>query len=400
MDLLSIVPYYCGYLCSGFGQVEGIELALGSIRYGHDPSFFRRMGLHNDPGLLDVAWRVPDSAHVLRRALKLLECLLNLAGLTVRFLAAKPDIIHVQFIPLVQHGLHFEHWFLRLARARGVKIVYTVHNVLPHNRSKNDEALYRRIYSLVDRFVCHDASAKDRLVEEFRISPERIDVVPHGPLFGSRREVDKGEARARVGLPNDGYVVLCQGIIRPYKGIPFLLAAWKKAKEAGLQGTLAVVGTGDEPLLEEIKHEVSRLNLNSSVRLVFRFVSVDELDAFYQAADTLAYPYSSITTSGALMTGIGYSKAIVASDLKAFQELLSDRENALLVRYGNVEALAAAMVELQQNTELRLRLAERLQETQKQLPSWTDIARQTLLCYRTALSCDGNRFEPKSKELQ
>jgi len=400
MDLLSIVPYYCGYLCSGFRQITGVELKLGSIRYGHDPSFFQRMGLHNDPGLLDLAWRVPDGADVLRRGLKLLECVLNLAGLTVRFLVAKPDIIHVQFIPLVQHGLRIEHWFLKLARTRGVKIVYTVHNVLPHERNKRDEDLYRRTYNLVDRFICHDVNAKDRLVEQFQIDPERIDVIAHGPLLGGRMEVDKCEARARVGLPRDGYVVLCQGIIRPYKGIPFLLAAWKKAKEAGLPGTLAVVGTGDEPLLDEIKKEVSRLNLSSSVQLVFRFVSVDELDDFYQAADTLTYPYSSVTTSGALMTGIGYRKAIVASDLQPFQELLRDRENALLVRHGNVEALAAALAELQQDTGLRRRLAERLQETQTRLPSWTDIAHQTLQCYRAALSPDGNPFESKSKELQ
>jgi glycosyltransferase involved in cell wall biosynthesis len=400
MDLLSIVPYYCGYLCTGFKQVEGIELMLGSIRYGYDPSFFRRMGLHNDPGLLDVAGRVPQSLRVLRRPLKLIECLLNLLSLAIRFLAVKPDVIHVQFIPLVQHRLHFELWFLKLARARGVKIVYTVHNILPHERSDGDEAIFRRVYALVDRFICHDASAKAQLVDKFQVSPENISVIPHGPLLDPRSAVDKREARARVRLPEEGCVVLWQGIIRPYKGIFFLLAAWKKAKEAGLEGTLAIVGTGEDQLLDDIRREVSRLGIDSSVQLVFQFVTVNELEDFYQAADIVIYPYSAITTSGALMTGIGYGKAVIASDLPAFQGVLRHQENALLVQYGDVENLAAALVRLEQDAELQRRLGDRLRESRSQLPTWAEIARWTSQCYRTVLSRDSDRRESKSKESQ
>ena len=55
----------------------------------------------------------------------------------------------------------------------------------------------------------------------------------------------------------------------------------------------------------------------------------------YQDAEILVYPYGEVTTSGALMTGIGYGKAIVATRLPAFEQLLHDGENALLVAYGD-----------------------------------------------------------------
>ena len=67
------------------------------------------------------------------------------------------------------------------------------------------------------------------------------------------------------------------------------------------------------------------------VKLHFRFISTEELVALYRAADVVVYPYRAITTSGALATGLALGKAIVASDLPVFRELLTDRESALLV---------------------------------------------------------------------
>jgi glycosyltransferase involved in cell wall biosynthesis len=117
------------------------------------------------------------------------------------------------------------------------------------------------------------------------------------------------------------------------------------------------------------------------VRLVLRFVSVEELANFYQAADVVVYPYTEVTTSGALMTGIAYGKAIVASALPAFQELLRHEQNALLVPCKDVEALADSLVRLAGDAELRERLARQLQQDQAAAPSWADIAQHTFKCY-------------------
>jgi glycosyltransferase involved in cell wall biosynthesis len=386
MDLLSMVPYYMGHLCLRLRQVEGIEVTLGSITYSHDPSFFKAAGLLNDPGLLDMAYSLPNAVAPVRSALKVLECLLNLAAWTLRFRVSKPDIIHIQFIPLVNYRLPFEVWFLKLARGFGIKLVYTVHNVLPQDTGERHRAAYARIYKLIDGFICHDLLAKARLVSEFHVSPDRVSIIPHGPFFKPECANVPELARARAGLPREASIVLWQGIVRPYKGISFLLKAWKIARAAGLTGVLVIVGTGDKNLLRAIEGEVSSAGIRPSVRLVFRFVSVEELANFYEAADILVYPYREITTSGALMTGLGYGKAVVASALPGFEQLLRHEDNALLVRYGDVAALAAALVRLVGDSELRLRLARRLQASQADGPRWADIAQQTSQCYRAVLS--------------
>jgi glycosyltransferase involved in cell wall biosynthesis len=382
-DLLPAVPYYTGHLAAALSDTENVRVRLGSATYTHDRGFFRRMGVRNRPGLLDVAYRVPVAP--LRRPLKLLECLLNMAALALQFLKSKPNIIHVQFTPLAERRLPFELWFLKFARALGIRLVYTVHNVLPHDASSPQVCVYRRLYQLIDQFICHDVHAKARLSSEFGIEPARISVIPHGPLFAR----DGSEKSIRTPAPtdraSDGCIVLCQGIVRPYKGIPFLLRVWKAAREAGLQGGLWIVGTGDKPMLKQIEEDAAALGIASSVHLDFRFVSVEQLAAYYEAADILVYPYTRITTSGALMTGIGHGKAIIASVLPAFEQVLHHEKNALLAPYGDVGAWTSALLRLASDPDLRSRLASRLADGRAVSPCWTEIASQTCRAYQQLL---------------
>ena len=180
-------------------------------------------------------------------------------------------------------------------------------------------------------------------------------------------------------------LVLWQGILRPYKGVPFLLDAWKQVQAATGRACLAIVGSGGAELIRSIHEQVASLEIALSVRLELRFVSVEELADFYLAADILVYPYSEITTSGALMTGIGYGKAIVASRLPAFDHLLRDGDNAMLVSYGDVQDLARTLVRLIGEPGLRHRLGESARESHLSGPRWADIAASTARCYESAL---------------
>lgn len=386
MDLLSVVPYYTGHLCARLQELVSVEVTLGSITYSHDRNFFDRIGVDADRHLLDLASRFPDAITPVRRVFKGLEYLLNLLLLLPRLLWRKVDALHVQFLPLASRRYSPEHAFLRIARMCGVRIIYTVHNVLPHEAGPHDKRAFGRIYQSADRLICHSAHAKSRLIAEFGCSPQQITVIPHGPLFAGPGNVGSTEARHALGLPLEGCILLFQGIIRPYKGVDFLLQAWKSAMEKGLRGTLVIAGTGEDALLTHIRNEISNSGLASTVRLLLRFVTVEELDHLYQAADVLLYPYSAVTTSGALLTGIGHRKAIVATALPAFEELLRDDQNALLVIYGDVEALARAMVRLASDGKLRAKLSEHTLPSSTAVPGWDAIALKTVECYQSVLA--------------
>jgi len=384
MDLLTIVPYYTGHLCEALDSRPEIQLEVGAIRYYLDPECFTRMALRPSPGL-DIVSRMRGLPRPLRRVFKTAEYLVNLLGLAFRFAVHKPDVLHVQFLPLVLFGLPFEVWFLRYAKSLGVKIVYTVHNVLPHESFERHRSLYSRLYAFADGLICHDVTAQQRLVEEFGCDASRISVIPHGQLLAPSQQTTQAAARQRLGIAQDVRLVLWQGILRPYKGVEFLLKSWCQIAAGTPDARLAIVGTGEDALLEEVRNQVEALELSSSVQLELRFVSVAELEEFHTAADVLVYPYAEATTSGALLTGIGYGKAIVASRLPAFEEILRDGDNALLVNYGDTDELAKALRRLITEPDLRRGLASRLEQNRQHEPGWDVIAQQTAACYAELL---------------
>lgn len=381
MDLWSFIPYYMSSLCASLAP-ESVKVTLGSVRYHLDRNYFRKSGLSPDKCLLDVGggFRAP----FLRRIFKSFEYVANLMALALRFSIFKPDILHVQFLPFLSKGIPFELWFLRWTRRLGIPIVYTVHNVTPQNAPERGRRLYQRGYNLADRLICHGEEAKAELTRDFAILPEKICVIPHGPLFDERPELSPHQARRLLGLPVDETLVLCCGVISEYKGIPFLLDAWKEFRQLGGKGSLLIGGNGDPRILAEIREKVLREEIGS-VELWLRFIAVEQLPLLHQAADVLVYPYKAGTTSGALLTGLKYGKAIIATKLPFFREYLADGETAMMVDYGDSRAMAASLLQLTSNPEERSRLGSALLRQATEGVTWDEIARKTRDCYEKIL---------------
>jgi glycosyltransferase involved in cell wall biosynthesis len=379
MDLWATVPYYTAYLSRAL-LAEYVDLTVGSISYYLDPTCFSSRGIKLDPGLLDVVgkFRLP---RLPRRVLKLLESVLNLSALTVRFLISPPDVIHVQFLPMLMSPLPIDLWFIKLCHRRGSKIVLTVHDLLPHDTGETHKQTFHDLYHLVDGIICHSDSIRTRLQAEFSVPEEKIFVIPHGPFFYDLLATAPEETLRNFDLERGKLLVLWQGIIFPYKGIDLLLDAWQQVEANNVDACLLIVGTGAPEFAEQIREQISRLGLKH-VKLHLRFISTEELVALYRAADIVVYPYRAITTSGALATGLALGKTIIATDLTVFRELLTDRKNALLVDPQSSAALAAALMELSSDFPLRQQLAANVQAMDFGDQSWLFIGKKTVEAYK------------------
>lgn len=393
MDLWATVPYYTAYLSKALLN-KNVRLTVGSISYYLDPTCFSSRGIKLDPGLLNVVGRF-QLPRLPRRVLKLLESILNLSALTVRFLVSPPDVIHVQFLPMLTSRLPLDLWFVQLCRRRGSKIVLTVHDLLPHNTGDTHRQTYYDLYQIVDHIICHSDSIKQRLCSEYSIPEEKISVIPHGPFFYDLAPANADQILQSFELNPRKLLVLWQGIISPYKGIDLLLEAWQQVEASVDNACLLIAGTGSTELLEQIRVQIRVLDLKR-VTLHLRFISAEELVALYHAADIVVYPYRAITTSGALATGLALGKTIVASNLAVFRELLTDRENALLVEPQNPAELAAALIELSRNKTLRQQLSENVQQMNFGAESWSSIADKTIECYKLLEFVPGHDIKIKS----
>jgi glycosyltransferase involved in cell wall biosynthesis len=395
LDLLAVVPYYVGNLCAALGRQGGVAAVYGSTTYHRDPQFCEDHGVKVDSGVFDLSWKLGWAWPPVRRFARLAEYLLNLCILAARFSVRRPDILHVQFLPLISFRLPFEIWLLRYCRSLGIRLCCTVHNVLPHDSGASERVLWGRVYSMMDAFICHDRLSAKRLSSEFEVDPAVTTVIPHGPMFGADHSLTPVEAKRQMGYQSNCRMVLCQGIIRPYKGVPFLLDAWQSVARIAPHARLVVAGHCEKQLKSELEQAVSRLGIQASARLDLRFLPSRTVELYHQAADILAYPYREITTSGALVTGIAAGKAVVATRLPAFEELLKQDEAAELVTFGHTEGLAAALLRLIHDPALCKRLGEGASRLAAATPSWDEIAQRTRAFY-SALAATGGDVRARS----
>ena len=382
MDLWATVPYYTAYLSKALIK-EGVNLTVGSISYYLDPGCFSSRGIKVDPGLLDVVGKF-QLPRLPRRMLKLIEAMLNLSALVGRFLFSPPDVIHVQYLPMLKWRLPLDLWFLRFCRRRGSKIVLTVHDLLPHDTGEAYKRTFNELYYMVDAIICHSDHIMARLETEFSVPREKISVIPHGPFFYDLPASGHEQILESFEVESDKVLVLWQGIIFPYKGIDLLLRSWQRVEASVDDACLVVAGTGAPELLDQIRGQVKDLDLKR-VKLYFRFISTEELVALYRASSVVVYPYRAITTSGALATGLALGKAIVASDLPVFRELLTNGDNAFLVDPQDSVELADALTKLTQDQELREQFARRVREMNFGDQSWLSIAKKTMQTYERVL---------------
>jgi len=380
MDLLCITPMYDRYLCKAL-QARNPLTVLGAISFHLDVNYFNRFGVHRQPGLLDCVAKLRLRSNALRQGLKAIEYIINLLNLFICFTLSSPEVIHVQWIPLITK-VPLELWFLRVLKKRGIRLVYTVHNILPHDTGMKYKDTFRVIYNLMDALICHTQNAKEQLVKEFGISADKVWVIPHGPMFHDSIQIKRVEACTRLGYRGEETNVLAFGGIRPYKGLEFLLQAWKLVIDQCPDTRLIIAGNGDKDYLRQIVELINDLELEQSVQTHFGFIPNDELPIFHSAADILVYPYRNITQSGALFTGMAFGKPIVATDVGGFKETLRNGETGVLIEYGNVQQLANNLINLIQKPEERKRLGRAAFEELDRYYSWEAIAEKTLECYK------------------
>jgi glycosyltransferase involved in cell wall biosynthesis len=80
-----------------------------------------------------------------------------------------------------------------------------------------------------------------------------------------------------------------------------------------------------------------------------------------------------------------YDRPVVATDLPMFRDLLQHEHNALLVPYGDVNALAESLGRLLSDSMERERLGQGISRTRELLSDWSAIAEQTATAYRSLL---------------
>jgi glycosyltransferase involved in cell wall biosynthesis len=210
---------------------------------------------------------------------------------------------------------------MRAARLMGYKIIWTMHNLYPHERQNaNFEWLCRFAFvQSVDLVFVNFPAAQEDLWRRFR-RRRGVHVVPHGsyaPLYPQRP--DRAAARLELGIEPDAYVFLVFGQVRPYKGADIAARALARLDDPGYR--LYIVGQHkDDAHSEELRVLAAR---DPRVRLVLTPDNLpdERVGLWLAASDCVAAPYRDVYTSGVAYLAATFGKPIVAPRLGIFRSL-------------------------------------------------------------------------------
>lgn len=228
--------------------------------------------------------------------------------------------------------------------AAGGHIVWTAHNVLPHDTAFPDADVALR-QGVVDRaLLVHvlAAGTAEAIGDRYRLPPaDRIVHVPHPSYRGAYPEgPSREQARLWLGIGPTERVDAFVGAIRPYKGLGELLEAFDEVAAAGRPRRLIVAGSPDGSA--EMDALVDACLAHPNVLLFAERLAPEDLATVLRAADVAVLPYRDALNSGVLSLALTFGLPVVAPDIPGVRELVDERVAALF-RPGEPGALADAV---------------------------------------------------------
>jgi glycosyltransferase involved in cell wall biosynthesis len=234
------------------------------------------------------------------------------------------------------------------------------------------------------RVIAVSESTKRDLVEQYGLSPDKVDVVHNGvdPGFQPLPVGQVAAFRREKGLPDR--FILFVGTLEPRKNVVRLVEAYARLTKE--RPPLMLVG-GKGWLYDEIFTRVEALGLSSEVRFV-GYVPADALPLWYSAADLFVYPSLYEGFGLPPLEAMACGTAVISSTASSLPEVVG--EAGLLIDPADTEALAKAMEQVLSDTEMRKQM-QSAGLVQAQNFSWEKTARQTIESYRRALTPDGSK---------
>ncbi len=296
----------------------------------------------------------------------------NPFGWLVEAFRIKTDIIHAQWWSFPLAPVYIT--ILGINKLRGKKIVLTIHNVLPHEKSFLKIFLNKSVYFLGDEFIVHTKQNKEDLAKI--IKTKKIHVIPHGLVHTPLKGMSKEQAREGLKICETDKVLLCFGHIRDYKGLDVAIRALSLIKDPSVKLIIAGRCWEDWSKYEQL---IEQLDLKERVILKVGFIPTDQIEPVFRASDLVLLPYKHFNSqSGVGALVLPFEIPLIVARTGGLPEYVK-REDCV-IEPNHHEELAAKIQNILLNKELYEQLKKDIL-TQKAELSWEAIAEKTVTVY-------------------
>jgi glycosyltransferase involved in cell wall biosynthesis len=198
---------------------------------------------------------------------------------------------------------------------------------------------------LADAFTVHSEFDRKLVATSWRATRHRpVHVLPHGPYdhYDANKDVTGPLREAPPGVCN----ILFFGVIRPFKGLEHLVAAFEAIPESEIgRYWLTVVGETWEGWTTPTEL-IERSPRRDRITLTNRYVTDAELRGYLQGADAVALPYLRSSLSGPLHVAMAYGLPVVITNVGGNVEGAAGYGGLVLVPPGDPAALLEAIRKL------------------------------------------------------
>jgi glycosyltransferase involved in cell wall biosynthesis len=230
---------------------------------------------------------------------------------------------------------------------------------------KPDSALFRAFLSLrnhllrrADAFVAISTDLAQELVDN-GVKPGKIHKIPNSVDIERFHPVERQEQqqlRARLGLPQEGKIVIYTGRLVSYKGLPLLMRVWWEIQAEHSDATLVLVGSGGldiENCEAELREFVVENNLQE--RVIFTG-AVQNVQEYLQAADIFVFPTEKEAFGISVIEAMACGLPVIATQIGGIKGIICHDQDGLLIESGSYRQLREALELLVENPPHALKL--------------------------------------------
>ena len=377
----------------------GVQLDL----IGSDELIFPEFAANQGLSFLNLRGSQNTRAGILEKTVRICKYYVRL----LRYAAsAKPKLFHILWNNRFEY---FDRTLLMLYyKLLGKKILFTAHNVNANKRDSRDSRLNRLTLGIQYRFsdciFVHTEKMKQELASEFDVEESKISVIP----FGINNAVPNTaltpeEAKKRLGVGPTDRTLLFFGRITPYKGVEYLIDAFRRVSARNENYKLLIAGRVDRAEAYWMPIKAGLANEIASGKIVVRdhFIPDEETEIYFKAADALVLPYKDIYQSGVLFLAHSFGLPVLAADVGSLaDDIIPDKTGFAFAPENSVDL--ARVIEQYFSSSLYANLGSRradIQEFTRKTHSWSIVAETTQKKYAELLKHGSDTLSNASLDL-
>ncbi len=297
----------------------------------------------------------------------------------------------------MQAAAHFKKPFIQNFHSIGLQRMQTFQRYETNQKAKDDFErrlkIEHDIIAASTLIISLAETEKRDLMEFYKAPADKLSVIPGGVDFRRFYNIHRTEARERLKLPEEEFLILYTGRLEWRKGIATLIHAVTLLKQEGIEATALIVGgkihgpeknEADVAEYERLKQRAIEEGVES--RIVFEGrVDQTQLHVYYSAADIQVIPSYYEPFGLVALEGMACKVPIIASRKGGLRITIRDGETGLLFEPRNAYDLKEKIKMYYQHPDLRAKLAQQAYALVENEYSWNKTTAAIIKLYEQCL---------------